>query len=78
MSVLTPPRPQRRTALVPVSLLLLVLLPLLLMPLAAIFIFAGQSGLSGFVEAISSPDAQFALRFSLVIAFATAVTNGLL
>lgn len=78
MSVLTPPRPRRRTALVPVSLLLLVLLPLLLMPLAAIFIFAGQSGLSGFVEAISSPDAQFALRFSLVIAFATAVTNGLL
>jgi sulfate ABC transporter permease subunit len=68
----------RRAAIVPVSLLLLVLLPLLLMPLAAIFVFAGRSGPAGFVNALLTPDAQFSLRFSLLIAFATALVNGVL
>jgi sulfate transport system permease protein len=72
--------PLRRTpaGLAPVSLLLLVLLPLLLLPLSAIYVFAGQQGLAGFVQAISGPDAQFALRFSLLIAFATALVNSVL
>src|SRR5690606_27603090 len=74
------PRVRRRRAgaLLPVSLLLVVLLPLLLMPLAAIYIFAGSSGLEGFWNALRQPDAQFALRFSLLIALATALINGVL
>lgn len=64
-----------RVAVVPVSLLLLVLVPLLLMPLAAIFIFAGSSGVDRLVAALRTPDAQFAMRFSLLIAFGTALVN---
>lgn len=64
--------------LAPVSLLLLALLPLLLMPLAAIYIFAGAGGPQAFVQAIRQPDAQFALRFSILMAFATAGVNGVL
>jgi sulfate/thiosulfate transport system permease protein len=64
--------------LVPVSLVLLVLLPLILMPLAAVFVFAFRGGPSAFVKALASSDAQFALRFSLLIAFATAAINALL
>jgi sulfate transport system permease protein len=63
---------------VPVSVLVLVLLPLLLMPLAAIFVFAFRGGLGAFVGALRTPDALFALRFSLLIAFGTAVVNGVL
>ena len=54
------------------GLLVLVLLPLLLMPLAAVFVFALRGGLGAFCGALRAPDAQFALRFSVVIAFATA------
>jgi sulfate transport system permease protein len=70
--------PQRWPALVPVSVLVLVLLPLLLMPLAAIFVFAVRGGVGGFVAALRNPDAAFALRFSLLIAFATAAVNAVL
>ena len=66
---------KRKHAVFPVSLLIAILLPLILMPLAAIFIFAGQSGWAGFVKALSTPDAQFALRFSLLIALGTALIN---
>lgn len=72
------PRRARRGTVVPVSLLLLVLFPLLLMPLGAIFIFAGRSGIDGLVAALRTPDAQFALRFSLLIAFGTAAVNAVL
>ncbi len=68
----------RPSALAPAGLLVLVLLPLLLMPLAAIFIFAFGSGLRAFWNALRTPDAQFALRFSLLIAFATAIVNAVL
>lgn len=61
-----------------VVLLVLVLLPLLLMPLAAVFVFAFHGGLGAFVEALSTPEAQFALRFSLLMAFATAGANAVL
>jgi sulfate transport system permease protein len=63
---------------VPVTILVLVLLPLILMPLAAVFIFAFKGGLPAFREALASREAQFALRFSLLIAFATAVINAVL
>ncbi len=66
-----------RTAL-PVGLLVAVLLPLLLMPLAAVFIFAFRGGVPAFAKALVAPEAVFALRFSLLVAFATAVVNAVL
>jgi len=62
----------------PVGMLVLVLLPLLLLPLAAVFVFALKGGPGAFVESLRSSDAQFALRFSLLIAFLTAVVNAVL
>ncbi|MFZ2444837.1 MAG: ABC transporter permease subunit [Syntrophobacteraceae bacterium] len=73
-----PPGVSRYAVIVPIGLLVLVLLPLLLMPLAAIFVFALRGGLPAFLAALSSPDAQFALRFSLLIAFGTAAVNAVL
>ena len=71
--------PRRRpAALVPVSMLVLVLLPLLLLPLAAVFVFTFRGGLTAFLVALNAEDAQFALRFSLLIAFATAIVNAVL
>ncbi len=70
--------PRPKAVLVPPLLLVLTLLPLLLMPLGAIFVFAGRAGLPGLIATLSQPDAQFALRFSLLIAFGTAVVNGIL
>ena len=69
---------RRPPAVIPAGLLILVLLPLLLMPLAAIFVFAFRGGLGEFWRALGTSDAQFALRFSLLIAFATAVVNAVL
>jgi sulfate/thiosulfate transport system permease protein len=63
---------------IPAGLLVLVLLPLLLLPLAAMFVFAFKGGVGAFVAALSAADAQFALRFSLLIAFATAALNAVL
>src|SRR5499427_8384486 len=65
-------------AAVPVGLLVAVLLPLLLMPLAAVFIFAFKGGTKAFVAALVTREAVFALRFSLLVAFATAVINSVL
>ena len=72
------PRSSRPSALVPVGLLILVLTPLLLMPLAAVYIFAFRGGWASFWGALSTPDAQFALRFSFLIAIATSIVNGVL
>jgi len=71
-------RPSRRIMALPVGILLLVLLPLILMPLSAIYVFAGRGGMGEFIRTISTPDAQFALRFSILIALATALINGIL
>jgi sulfate transport system permease protein len=65
-------------AALPVGIVLLVLLPLILMPLAAIFVFAFRGGAADFFKVLSSKEAQFALRFSLLIAFATAAVNAVL
>lgn len=67
-----------KTSRLPVVLLVAVLLPLILMPLSAIYIFAGKGGLDNFITVVTSRDAQFALRFSILIAFATAFINGIL
>jgi len=76
---MTPRRPlQSRPPVVPVGILLLVLIPLLLMPLAAVFVYAFRGGLPAFWRALTTEDAIFALRFSLLIAFATAIVNGVL
>jgi sulfate transport system permease protein len=72
------PRIKRPAVIAPVGLLLLVLLPLLLMPLAAVFVFAFNGGLAAFLAALGDGDAQFALRFSLLIAFITAALNAVL
>ena len=65
-------------SILPASLLVLVLMPLLLMPLAAVFVFALRGGPAGFVAALTTKDALFALRFSVLIAFCTAGVNGIL
>lgn len=65
-------------AALPVGLLVAVLLPLLLMPLAAVFIFALRGGVPAFAKALVAPEAIFALRFSLLVAFATAAVNTVL
>ena len=70
--------PGAGSAVLPVSLLLAVLLPLLLMPLAAVFVFAFRGGFKDFLSALIAEDAQFALRFSLLIAFLTAAVNAVL
>ncbi len=74
------PTRRRRTRLpfAPVGFLLLILLPLLLMPLGAVFVFAFKGGVAAFWKAIRTPEAQFALRFSLLIAFVTAAINAVL
>ena len=54
-----------RGAAIPVAMLVLILMPLLLMPLAAVFVFAFRGGPIAFLKSLSTPDAQFAFRFSL-------------
>ncbi len=80
MSAAAPVAVRRRggRAALPVTIVLLVLLPLILMPLSAIFVFAFRGGAADFFRVLSSRDAQFALRFSLLIAFATAAINAVL
>ena len=69
---------RRGGAGIPVGLLVLVLLPLILMPIAAVFVFAFRGGLGELLKALGDEDAQFALRFSLLIAFLTAAINAVL
>jgi sulfate transport system permease protein len=69
---------QRSRAAVPAGMLFLVLLPLILMPIAAVFVFALKGGPAEFWKAFTNEDAQFALRFSLLIAFLTAAINAVL
>jgi len=69
---------QRPAGLVPVGILVAILLPLILMPLGAVFFFALRGGPAAFFAALSTPDARFALRFSFVIALATGIVNGAL
>ncbi len=69
---------ERVTPLLPAGFLVLFMLPLLLLPLASVFIYALQGGLGNFAAALSTRDALFALRFSLIIAAITAAVNAVL
>ena len=51
---------------------------LVLLPLASMFIYASSKGLAVFLESISTPEAVFSLKFTLVLATATTVINGAL
>ncbi len=53
----------------------LLMLPLVLLPLASIFIFGTKDGLSGFWAALTAPDAIFALKLSVVTSFWATVFN---
>lgn len=70
--------PPRIRVIFPIALLGLVLAPLLILPIVAIFFFAGRGGLVVFWRAFSGPEAQFALRFSLIVATLTALINSVL
>jgi len=66
------------SSMLPAGFLVLVLLPLLLLPLASVFIYALRGGLRNFGASLVNVDVLFALRFSLIIAFATAIINTVL
>jgi sulfate transport system permease protein len=52
-----------------IATLLFIMLPLVLLPLASIFIFGTSKGLASFWAALVAPDAVFALQLSLVTSF---------
>ncbi|MGB8507788.1 MAG: sulfate ABC transporter permease subunit [Pyrinomonadaceae bacterium] len=52
-----------------VGTMLAVMLPLILLPLASIFIFGTSKGLGSFWAALTAPDAVFALELSMVTSF---------
>ncbi|HWS86362.1 MAG TPA: ABC transporter permease subunit [Pyrinomonadaceae bacterium] len=57
------------------GLVILLMLPLVLLPLASIFIFGTSSGLRSFWAALMAPDAIFALKLSVVTSFYATVFN---
>ena len=57
------------------AMVILLMLPLILLPLASIFIFGTSSGLRTFWAALTAPDAVFALKLSLVTSFWATVFN---
>jgi sulfate ABC transporter permease subunit len=52
-----------------------IMLPLVLLPLASIFLFGTSNGLGPFWHALTTPDAIFALELSLVTSFWATVFN---
>jgi len=58
-----------------ITTLLIVMMPLVLLPLASIFIFGTSSGLASFWRALTAPEAIFALQLSLVTSFWATVFN---
>jgi sulfate transport system permease protein len=57
------------------GMVILLMLPLVLLPLASIFIFGTSSGLRSFWAALVAPDAVFALKLSVVTSFYATVFN---
>ncbi len=57
------------------GMVILLMLPLVLLPLASIFIFGTSSGLRSFWGALTAPDAVFALKLSMVTSFYATVFN---
>jgi len=58
-----------------VTLMVLVMLPLVLLPLASIFIFGTSNGLGTFWRALKAPEAIFAMKLSLVTSLWATVFN---
>ena len=52
-----------------------IMLPLILLPLASIFIFGTSNGISSFWNALTDPEAIFALKLSFVTSFWATVIN---
>jgi sulfate transport system permease protein len=57
------------------GMVVLLMLPLVLLPLASIFIFGTSSGLRSFWAALTAPDAIFALKLSVVTSFYATLFN---
>ncbi|MEO8647573.1 MAG: ABC transporter permease subunit [Acidobacteriota bacterium] len=58
-----------------ITVIIAVMLPLVLLPLASIFIFGTSSGLDKFWAALMAPEAIFALKLSIVTSFWATVFN---
>jgi sulfate transport system permease protein len=57
------------------GVLIVIMLPLVLLPLASIFIFGTNNGLLSFWAALTAPEAIFALKLSIVTSFWATVFN---
>jgi sulfate transport system permease protein len=57
------------------GMVILLMLPLVLLPLASIFIFGTSKGLGSFWAALTAPEAVFALKLSVVTSFWATVFN---
>lgn len=66
------------SSVLPAGFLVLVMFPLLLLPLASVFIYAMQGGFHTLWASLITVDVLFAIRFSLIIAFLTAIINTVL
>lgn len=58
-----------------ITVMIAVMLPLVLLPLASIFIFGTASGPTSFWNALMAPEAVFALKLSIVTSFWATVFN---
>jgi sulfate transport system permease protein len=58
-----------------ITVMIAVMLPLVLLPLASIFIFGTANGLESFWHALMAPEAIFALKLSFVTSFWATVFN---
>ena len=58
-----------------ITALVLMMLPLVLLPIASIFIFGMSKGIRSFWEALTAPDAIFALQLSFITSFWATLFN---
>ncbi|HWT02942.1 MAG TPA: sulfate ABC transporter permease subunit [Pyrinomonadaceae bacterium] len=58
-----------------IAAMILMMLPLVLLPLASIFIFGTNKGLGNFWAALTAPEAIFALKLSIVTSFWATLFN---
>jgi sulfate ABC transporter permease subunit len=58
-----------------ITAMIVIMLPLVLLPLASIFIFGTSNGLGTFWKALRAPEAVFALKLSIVTSFWATVFN---
>ncbi|MEO7674197.1 MAG: ABC transporter permease subunit [Pyrinomonadaceae bacterium] len=58
-----------------IAAMIVIMLPLVLLPLASIFIFGTSNGFASFWAALNAPEAIFALKLSLVTSFWATIFN---